>query len=240
MPITTFDPEKPGDEKNKGKQLAAPQPHAGALGFVDDSDASGEITAEDIKFPRLAVVHKIGELSELFPGQSGAFVLNKDGILCPPGKSLEVTAVFAKKYYEEDVGFDSGTFGKRVSSAQEVLNNGGSLMRGDEHYYAPVADILFLVKQPETVDPAFEGMFFYDVAGAPHLLAAFTARSTAYNGVAVPIWTLKQQRGSIRASQWKLSTFLNSYNNKSWHKPILRPAGATSQVYLDFMKGLAI
>jgi hypothetical protein len=238
MPITTFDPEKP--EENKEQSLAVNTPaQSGPLGFVDDSDASGEITAEDIKFPRLAVVHKIGELSELFPGQSGAFTLNKDGILCPPGSTLDVTAVFAKKYYEEDVGFDSGTFGKRAATAQEVLNQGGSLMRGDEHYYAPVADILFLVRQPEKLNPVFEGMFFYEVSGASHLLALFTARSTAYNGVAVPLWTLKQQRGSVRASQWKLTTVLNTYNNKSWHKPVIRPAGVTNEAYMEFMKGLS-
>lgn len=243
MATETFDPDKPDEETKvippeKEDALAVQKAKSGELGFVDDIDASGEITAEDIKFPRISVVAKIGELSELFPGQSGAIALNKDGILVPPGGFLEVTAVFAKKHYEEDVGFQTGVFGKRLNSAEEVIANGGSLDRGDKGYYAPVADVLFLVKQPEKLNPAFEGMFFYDIEGAPHLLAMFTARSTAYNTVAVPLWTLKKERGSIRVSHWKLVPVLTTYNGKTWHKPVLRPAGATSPEYMEFMQGI--
>ena len=163
--------------------VAQPQPDqiakAGSLG----SDFIGEVEQSDIATPKLAVVQKVGELSEEFP--AGTILLNKRVILAKPSEPAPITVVSAKKYYMENLPFGSETRPRVFMTKEEVDTAGLTLNYNFETGEKPTAksvlDCVVLAKAPEGADaPEFNVTF----DGERYAVAQYTIASpSAYNAV---------------------------------------------------------
>ena len=78
-----------------------PRPSYTPATYVEGEDLEGEISGRDIKFPRLNLVQKVGELSD--SAKPGSLVLAKELVLREPGQFLDVIALKAQKLYQEQL-----------------------------------------------------------------------------------------------------------------------------------------
>lgn len=242
--VGTDKPAK-ADKKNPSTALAVKEaaPLAPPAAYTHTDSAEGEITKEDVAMPRLNIVAKVGELSNLF--KPGNFVLNK---LHDLGSGpLLVSAVYVRKYYREVTDFDDTevrprtfTTSAEVAAAGLRVGTPSSRLIGEEA--APEAAVLFFIEAPEGLSP--EGVDAFDIvlpSGKKGTFAMYTAAKTSYKGVASQLFTALIQNKSVKekglASQlWKFSAPLQKWESKTWFQGSLQPGGRLEDADVEYLK----
>lgn len=234
MKVSFNETINPQDEK----ALVPAQPTALSTTFYQDADAEGEINQSDVRIPRLNVVAKVGELSNVFT--PGDLVLNKETKLVAKEQPIIVTPVKIRKTYQEDTEFGED-MGRTAKTLAEVQAFGGQIDdREGEKFWIPVADIIFLVKKPANASPDADALFYEEIGGEQYLLAAYTARKSAYTAVAKPIFRAKLQSGTVKGLNYELSVKLRTYEGNTWFAPNLRPAGKPSEALATYLSSVTI
>lgn len=208
--------------------------------YVQDDDAEGEFTNDDVDKAYLTIVAKTGELSNLFP--PGSMLLNKEYVVGGTQEPIELIAVAIKKGYQNDLDFDGGEIGDTVSKALEVVDRGGEVGyrpfedKDATHFWKPILQVIFLVKRPATLTPEASVLFPFTIGANDYGVVGYTARTkTAYNGIAKTLIGAKRAKGTVRGSTYRLSTKGETWEKRSWIQPSLRVIGSVSEDVTKFI-----
>ena len=205
----------------------------------------GEITNEDIRLPRLNLVNKVGDLSNLFT--PGSWVIQKEHQITEVEKgtagSVRVIPVRLKVEYQESLPYDPDTRPRVFATALEVRNNGGRVAYGrGEGIFAKVGHIEFLIDKPEHLSDEASASFFYVLGEKEYARVIYTASSTAY-AETVSILISDVQTGHLRdkglfGGFYTLGAKTKTGDKGTWWVPSLKTAGNVPDEVQTEIKGL--
>lgn len=194
-----------------------------------------DIDMKDVILPRLNIVQKVGDLSNVFP--PGSFVL--DGELALPSPLRIVVLGFAPKRYAEKVA--GGARGNMFNSVEEVAEAGGTLDYNEAKakeipLYQTLATALTLIEKPEGVA---EEIFPYEFGGKRYNVALWGMKGTAYTNGARIFFTAKRmggispalvavQKEGYRAAVWTFETKLAKTGPNFYYIPLLKAVEITT------------
>jgi len=178
-------------------------------------------------------------------GGYGALLFNKEIVVAPFGQKINLGVLKIKKQYQERRPYDpnSTTMPKLFNSAREALDAGFATEWGhnDDRMALPVANILFFIPAPSTMDKdVVEQNFFYEFGGQNYAAAVFTTSPTGYNETAKPIFTAcdtpKVREVGLRAVRWKgeVKKVQNSIN--SWFILKISTDGYSSPEFVNYTR----
>lgn len=211
-----------------------------------------DIGFDDIRLPRLNIVQKVGDLSNIFT--PGEIVLNQSAVIHEPAepaknkaghKPLIITVLgFKKKQFAEKV--TGGEMGLLVNSEVEVVAKGGTLdykewqqSNGVKKYFQRLATALLLVQKPEHYQDTDDLMFPYECEGRKYALALYSMKGTAYTNAAKHIFTARKighLRPGYPVQAWNLTTKLEKFGENYAHVPVIKPGPKNGEVFLTFVK----
>lgn len=203
------------------------------------SGVEGEIDAGDIRFPRINVPQKVGELGEKFT--PGAIVLNKEVLLSNGETPLEMVVLRARKQYQEYLEFKKdGPVPKSFNTSEEVLAAGGHFNFGEKGYYRDIAHIMCVVPRPDSVSEEQSEYFIYEHEGRGYTVAMWTVASSAYTSVAKTVFSaaLGHLRQGLERGKWNVTTTKTSNAKGIYFVPQIRTFGKTTPEFQDFAKSL--
>lgn len=206
----------------------AAQPEAAP--FYDDAD----IGFNDIILPRINIVQKVGELSNVFQG--GEIVYNsslpiytppiiKDGAVVKPGtKPLNIVILgFRKKQFVEKV--IGGAMGALCNTEEEVARLGGTLDYKEHEakvkaqipskLFQRLATALILVEKPEQLADAEHIQFAHECEGRYYALALWSMKGTAYTNAAKHLFTARKM-GHLKDIKENGRVIGGGYPTYSW------------------------
>lgn len=199
-----------------------------APAFFDD----GNINFKDIIVPRLNVVQKVGDLSELFT--PGEIVLNQSTVIhVPDTKEKKGTGPLVLipigcrplQFAEKVSGGGRGLF---VNSEAEVVAANGTLNYSEwnnsktsanpKKRFEEYATFLFLVKQPKELLPDEEHQLFtHEIDGEYYTLALMGLKGTWFTGFAKRLFTERRigflKAGGYASFNWNLATTAKAFSN---------------------------
>ena len=224
-------------------QLAVRPPQALILApYVDDTDAEGEFSSSDSIRPTMAIVAKTGDRSDQFA--PGSIILNNEFVIGDIKHPVEIAAAIKiKKRFQNDLPFAPGSdFGDVVDHAADFVEKGGILEyrafddKISTHYWIPLLQIMWLVKQPVDLPPDAATLFPFELGGSNYAIVGYTARTkTAYNGVGKILIDAKNKRGTVRELAYKLTTKGESWLDRSWIQANLRASGPVDPEVAKFI-----
>ncbi len=220
--------------------------------FDDDN-----IGFEDIILPRLNIVQKVGDLSNVFPG--GHFILNQTLDIHEPaaknkpdsGTGLLILTVigFKKRQYVEKV--EGGKQGMLLNTEEDVRRNNGTLdfnewkaskgTPGALRRFERLATAVCLVEKPKHIQDPDGVSFSFAFEGKQYALALWGMKGVSYTGAAKPMFTARKVghlKSGYSAQSWGLTTELKEYDGNWAYRPILSPAGKNSPEFRDFCKAI--
>ena len=195
------------------------------------------IDAGDLVLPRLNIVQKVGEMSNVHP--PGSIVLGGQlvlavaprGTLVGPAIRLLVVG-FQPTIFAEKV--EGGLRGNMVKSEQEVAARGGTLDWNEatvtkKPLYQRLSTALVLVEQPEGLDPL---SFPIQLDGKKHALALYSMKGTSYTNAAKHFKSAKHigflKAHGYRGGWWSFSSQLKSFGANFAFIPVPKPVGAST------------
>lgn len=212
-------------------------------GFQDDDN----ISADDLVIPRLNIVQKVGELSNVFPHGSflldGSLVLVEGAPIKKESKPIKLMVVgFRPKSFVQRV--EGGGRGQIFSTEAEVAAANGTLDWNDaeatgKDLYQRLATALVLVEQPEGVT---NDSFPYEIEGKRYALAQWSLKGTGYTNGAKPIMSARKigflRNGGYRTGFWTVTTTLKQFGQNYAYIPLPKPAGPTTEAFRAAVKEL--
>lgn len=217
------------------KALATPP---AALGGV-----AGEVRQQDLILPRLNLVQKTGELSDLFP--VGSLVFNRDTVLTNGKDPLKIIVIRAVKQYQEKLPYGSEEMPKRFNTEAEVVAAGGTLSyeaarNGEGQLYTEILHTQVLIEQPEGLTEGDEH-FFYTFGDKVYTLGAWSIGGGGYGSAGKILVTAQytSHREGLHTGAWNLTTVKKVANDITFYLPILRPAGKLSPEQIEWVTSIA-
>lgn len=214
--------------------------------FNDD-----DIGFEDIILPRLNIVQKVGDLSNVFT--PGEIVLNQSLVIHTPANPqktppsagdppLSVTVIgFRKRQFVEKT--TGGALGKMFNSEAEVVKAGGTLDYKEststgKTLYQRLATALVLVQKPAHVKDDDRILFPHECEGQWYALALWSMKGTAYTNAAKVIYTARKL-GHLKAGYprqaWALTTKLEKYSENFAYIPVIKPGAKNTEAFGQFV-----
>ena len=221
-------------------------------GAMFDDDGAADIEFSDLVVPRLNIVQKVGDLSQVF--EPGTLVLGKTLALDQPAK-LVVASFMPKKYVEKIEG--GATMGRIAKTPQEVVNMGGTIDYNEAKetkrpLFQTLATALVILERgvddPEAAFPfTYQGkgyaLVFWSMKGTAYTNAAkvfFTARKTGLFKTSrsamisgyLKQWVLLETEAKKYSTNWAMIPIVNLAEEttaefRAWVHQMLRPdAGA--------------
>lgn len=213
--------------------------------YGDDSESVG---VGDIILPRINIVQKVGDLSNIFV--EGDIVFGKETVLYKSPKTDKATkplrvivaGLRSDRYAEKTIG---GARGSIVETPEEVVEKGGTTDYNIAEaakkagrpvpFYQPLAEALILIEKPEGIeDPAFS----YVADGKSYAIALWAMKGVGYTNGAKVLRTARKAgwlkddfdpiTGQIKLKRgygfgvWELGTELAQYGSNFAWKPVLR------------------
>ena len=207
------------------KNLSAPLITDPSKGLV------GEWTSDDIRLPRLNLVNKSGDLSNSFV--PGTFVIQKEHQISEvmkdnkeKGDTITVIGARMGKQYQENIPYeDRESVPTRVfDRADQIREAGGYVSRKKgAGNFSEIAHI-----ENDSLSEEAEALFFYTFGEKKYARVIYTASSTSFSAVAVPM--ASALRGHLAETGliggfWHLGSVLTKDAKNSWWSPTLRTAG---------------
>ncbi len=177
-----------------------------------------DIGYEDIKVPRLNIVQKVGDLSNVFEGgelildqtvpiHTPAFIHPSDPSKNTPGTGLLNIVIlgFRRRQFVEKVG--GGKMGMMLNSEEDVAAKGGTLDYNEwkdsiksaeaggppaKKYFEKLATALILIEKPSSVTDADNVIFPYEVEGKFYALALWGMKGISYTNGAKAFFTARK------------------------------------------------
>lgn len=228
--------------------------------FYDDEN----IGFEDIILPRINIVQKVGELSNVFAG--GEIILKmalpiytppiiKDGVIAKPGtEMLNLTVLgFRKKQFAEKIV--GGNQGALCNTEEEVAKLGGTLDYAEHEakvkaqipskLFQRLATALCLIECPAALKGTDAGNleFAHECEGRKYALVLWSMKGTAYTNGAKRFFTARKlghlKSGGYPSYSWSLGTKLEGYGTNFAYIPVLKEVNKPNPpAFLAFVKEL--
>ncbi len=238
-------PERPANPA----AIAVAPANRGAFSDDDEGISFGEVL-----LPRLNIVQKVGELSNIF--SPGAIVLNSQLVMldapaqakpneAPRTQPNPLRIVFlgfkGTQYVEKVPG---GGMGSLVDTVEEVIALGGTIdyneaRRTNKPEFQTMKTAMVVIEQPEIAKDDSTS-FVYEVAGKHYAVGLWSMKGTAYTRGAKVVMTARKighlkdgllatrsiepERGGYVTGVWNLSTLLTQFGQNFAYVPILRPS----------------
>jgi len=213
---------------------------------------------EDIILPRINIVQKVGDLSEIFT--PGEIVLKQSLVIYSPSKGavagtapLNLTVLgFKKTQFTEKVS--GGAMGILAATEADVVKHGGTLDYKEweasvsENKVNPaskplrlfqrLATALCLVEKPEIVPDADHIEFPYECEEKYFNLVLWSMKGTAYTHGAKAMFTARKighLRQGYAKQSWSLSTKVEKFGEFYAAVPIIKPGVKTSAAFQEFV-----
>ena len=228
---------------------------ASPVEFNDD-----ELGFDDVILPRINIVQKVGDLSNIFGG--GEVVLNQQVVIHTPADvakkvvgtpPLTFTILgFRKRQFTEKV--EGGKMGLLANNEQEVVKHGGTLdynewkasLKPENNvkplkYFQRLATAVLLVERPEFLAETDSDhiLFPYEFQGKYYALALWGMKGIAYTGGAKIIFTARKLghlRGGYIKQAYTLTSKLEDYSGNFAYKPVLGIGAKTSPEFEQFIR----
>jgi hypothetical protein len=241
-PAETPGAETPGQsaataiEKAPERALAEP---------IGNQDFSGNWDREDVRLPRINLIHKTSDNALIKAFGIGSFAFDKTVKLSDGETPLVVTALRAAKDYIQKLPYGSKETPAVFKTPEEVTQSGGSLNYKDVdsgNFFGPRAHIQFVVAMPEGTGEEGEALFPYEFNGTAYGMAIMTVSSSAYTSVGKELATLsnnnKVMRKGLRFGKLLLTSDVRRNTKNSWHIPVIKYAGENPAELVKFFEGL--
>jgi hypothetical protein len=205
---------------------------------LEETDMEGEIVRSDIRLPRVNIVQKVGDLSNLFT--PGSILFNKEVVLTAGKTPVEVVPLRLKKVYQQDLPYGSEETALVFEKAEDVRLSGGSLQWGDDNYYTEVAHVQVAIIKPDECPEELEPLFPFEHDGKMYGCAMWTLKGSAFTSAGRTLITARTTllREGLHTGRFMLSTELKKNTKNSWYAPILKFAGRNSAEASSFFAGL--
>lgn len=233
------------EESNDKAVAVRPETQVAIVGEAPEKGIYGEFGTEDIKLPRLNLVNKVGDLSNLFT--PGAWVLKKEHQLTDVVKgeagTLKVIAVRLKVEYQESLPYDPNVRPRVFATAEQVRINGGRVAYGrGEGIFAKVGHIEFLIEKPEKLNEEASSEFFYLLGDKEYARVIYTASSTAYAETAQILYSDYRvghlNKTGLLGGFYTLGAKTKTGDKGSWWVPSLKTAGEVPEAIQAEIKSL--
>lgn len=206
----------------------------------DECGVEGEITPADLKFPRINLVQKIGDLSNNF--EPGSIVFDKSTVLCAKNKALELTVLRLKKQYQEVLPYGSEDHPRIFNTMAEVREAGGTTTRGEGGLlFAEMATIQVAIKKPENCSEDTEALFCEEFDGDQYALGLWTLAKTAYTSAGKTLITKAMNQlksAGILSGIWSVTMELRHSDKYQWYVPLFKLAGIHAPEKQSFFRSL--
>lgn len=244
-PVAAVGPVKPA--------AGAVTEYKGRPAYADDSE---NLRTGDITLPRMNIVQKVGDLSNIFT--SGDVVLNKESVLFQapitdpktkavtfpsPALQIVVCGFRPDRWAEKTEGGEQGNI---VDSVEQVVAGGGTISYEEAEQtgkplFQQLSEALILIQQPEgVIDPSFS----YVADGKKWAPALWAMKGSAYTNAAKVFRTTRKagwlkdeidpQTGQITKKSayfhglWEFTTQIKGYRSGffAWIPVVKRAAVA--------------
>ena len=242
--------------------VAAPAAIASVTSPLDFDDDN--IGFEDVILPRLNIVQKVGDLSNIFT--PGEIVLNQASCIHEPenkekskpgtGPLNLVILGFRKRQFVEKV--EGGVMGLLLNNEQDIVKNGGTLDYKEWKasleaakvpgatakalkYFQKLATAVALVERPkhmESID-SDHVLFPYECEGHFYALVLWGMKGTAYTRAAKTIFTHRKMghlRGGYLKQAYTLTSKLEGFNGNFAYVPVLGVGPKTTPAFESFLR----
>lgn len=196
-----------------------------------DGGFSGEMDKSDLIIPRLAIVQKVGDLSEMFPG--GTILINKRLVVAPFGQAVTLTIVRARKYFMEIRAYGDEIRPKVFETHKEVEAAGLTMepkwKTGIDATAKPVLDCVVAIHGAAGNDTAPEFALVHE--GKRYALALWSLSSpSAYNAAGKSLLSARQMYlKSFVEQSWNLTVSKAKFGSNSVFIPEVTPAALNSE-----------
>ncbi len=208
-------------------------------------DMGGEWNRDDVRLPRVNLVHKTSAMPLISAFGIGSFVLNKEVKIGDGTKPTPVFVLRAVKDYVQKLPFGDPEQPAVFKTEAEVLANGGSLKYQDYdngNFFQPRAHIQLVTALPAGASDADEALFPYEFDGVSYAMAMLTVASSAYTSVGKEIATLRNNNKVMRKGLWfgrlDLTSEVRTNAKNSWHIPVVKYAGENEAKLAEFLHSL--
>ena len=161
-------------------------PMAQTSGALVYGGIGGNVSSEDIQFPRMKLVHGVGKLADKFA--PGDLVLDDDALLVSKGEALTVILLGGVLYWKEylgNEGFQQGMIPRTFVDEKDVHKAGGTTQWGAEGEPPPTFSqamhLRMLIRKPEGLASGMFNLEFGD--GFEYCPAQFDADKQVYKTV---------------------------------------------------------
>jgi len=194
-------------------------------GGMDLGAVEGEVSAEDIRLPRLQIAYGVGGLSEHF--NPGDLVLNGEEMIVAKGDPIEVIFLNVRQYWKERLtatDYAAGMTPRQFPTEKEVLAEGGTTRWKDGvgPTFNKALNMRMLIKKPEGL---VCGLFGIPVGGAEYAPAVWDIDKSAYKRVAPVLLSSAQfslrQRGLLSGT-FSLFTRSEKINGNNTVVPVIK------------------
>jgi hypothetical protein len=198
----------------------------------------GEISRNDIKLPRINLVQKVGDLSNLF--SPGIFLFNKEVILSNGKTPFEVTVLRLRKQYQQDIPYGSEEMPQSYDTADEVLASGGSLKWGDDNYYKEIAHVQLAMEKPSDCPSELEGLFPHVFEDKQYGVAIWTLTGSAFTSAGKTLITAAYTllKAGLHTGKFAVTSEIKKNAKNSWYAPVLKFAGKHSPEAVAFFESI--
>lgn len=220
------------------KKALAPVAPASPAIVTEDTDLEGEISRSDIRLPRINIVQKVGQLSNLFG--PGSILFNKEVVLSNGKTPVEIVPLRLKKVYQQDLAYGSEETALVFERAEEVRAAGGSLQWGDDNYFTEVAHVQVAVVRPDDCPEELEALFPFEHGDKVYGCAMWTLKGSGFTSAGRTLITARTAllRDGLHTGRFMLSTELKNNAKNSWYAPVLKFAGRNTEEASSFFAGL--
>lgn len=217
-------------------ELSLPIAHIGG-GCIE-----GEITAHDLKVPRLNLSQKSGNLGDDFP--AGSFVFEKQVLLAGPGLSFTAVPLRMKKYYQEKIEFGTDQMPRKANTSAEVRELGGTTnydLRDEMPWFQDIADIRLAIQAPGELDEQYGEYFPYSDGVNNYAMGIYTVASSAYTSLAKRFITDGEYllKGALYSGRYEISSEFRKGASFSWYIPVGKFIAKNTPDQTEFFRGLA-
>lgn len=233
-------------------EVVSPAPEVQSTGistrntFASLHGIEADLELSDIRIPRVNLVQKSSELSEIEGWSPGDLAFAKEVKLIPFGQSGKVTFIRLKRQYKECLPYGSETMPKVFDTKEEVLAAGGSLNFKAPNEYRPIAHLTMLIEQPQGAEgednSALESYFPLSFGGKNYSMAVWTVGSTSYKTVVVELLSAATMfmRNGLHKVAWDLSVSKETSKStkNTYFVAKVKRAGAHSPEMVEFIESL--
>lgn len=189
-------------------------------------NAALDLDLEGARPPYLTLVHGVGEAAENF--NPGDLILQKEYLVCPKGKSVDIIILNLDQYFKQRVSNDDWQAGIRPQTFKTKADAKAAGLRTDWENgmgpdVSPAMDLNVLIRKPDDVVCGLFGINIGDEH--EYAIARLSSDKTAYkylfNDIALIIKTKLSSTG-IFGGVWQFYTELSKANTRGNRTQVIR------------------